>query len=439
MNICVVGTGYVGLVTGACLAELGNTVWCIDVDTEKIKLLKEGIIPIYEPGLQDIVIKNIEEKRLYFDTEIENGIRKATICLIAVGTPEGEDGSADVSHVVNVAECIGQNMNHYMLVVNKSTVPVGTADRVRDIITKKLTERQLIDIEFDVVSNPEFLKEGTAVEDFMSPDRIIIGADTPRAIKIMNQLYLPFVSRQNRILVMDIRSAELCKYASNAMLATRISFMNEMAQICDQVGADIMKVRTGMAADQRIGSHFLYPGVGYGGACFPKDVKELIQMGNRHGIQMKVIKAVEEVNKRQAVYFLNKIIKYYNGEIAGKKFAVWGLAFKPQTDDMREAPSISIIRELFRMGAKINVYDPKSMKTAKKIFADLSISYVNNMMDVLEDADALLLITEWRQFRQPDFERIKELMRTPLIFDGRNQFDPEIMRQLGIEYFCIGR
>jgi len=442
LRICVIGTGYVGLVTGTCFAEMGNEVWCIDIDQKKVDMLNSGQVPIYEPGLQELIAKNKKNKRLYFSTNLEEGIKDALFCFIAVGTPPGEDGSADLTYVLGVAKQIGSLMNSYSIVVNKSTVPVGTGEKVRQTIYNELVSRSMQHVEFDVVSNPEFLKEGSAIEDFMRPDRIIIGADNVRVAELMKQLYDPFVRNQHPLYIMDIKSAEITKYAANAMLATRISFMNEIARLCDQVGADVANVRVGIGSDQRIGMPFLYPGIGYGGSCFPKDVKALIRTGNEYGLPMEVITAVDSANEIQKSYIVNMILKKYNQNIQGKKFGIWGLAFKPQTDDMREAPAIVVINELIRHGAAVMVYDPEAMEQAKAIFVDYGeekIVYAENMMQVAKDVDALILLTEWREFRQLDFKTIKSDMNEAVFFDGRNQYDPNKMKELGFEYYCVGR
>jgi UDPglucose 6-dehydrogenase len=440
MKICVVGTGYVGLVTGACFAETGNTVWCVDTNEVKIRNLQAGILPIYEPGLKEMVERNVKEGRLKFSVNIRPALENTVFCFIAVDTPLGKDGSADLSQVMNVAQMIGRTMQHYLIVINKSTVPVGTAQKVWDIINRELSSRDLA-IEFDVVSNPEFLKEGTAIKDFMRPDRIVIGTDNVHTAELIKQLYEPFVRNQHPLLIMDINSAEITKYAANAMLATRISFMNEIARLCDKVGGDITNVRKGIGTDRRIGMRFLYAGTGYGGSCFSKDVKELINTGRIHGLDIEIATAVDRVNEQQKSYLVEMISKKYGNNLTGKRFAVWGLAFKPQTDDMREAPSIVIIQSLLNMGATITAYDPEAMMQAEKVFAmDVNrIRYAGSMLDALDDADALLLITEWRQFQQPDFGEIKRRLKEPVIFDGRNQYESSQMANLGFEYFCIGR
>ncbi|SFM05326.1 UDP-glucose dehydrogenase family protein [Pelosinus propionicus] len=441
MNICVIGTGYVGLITGTCFADMGNKVWCVDIDAQKIKKLKQGKIPIYEPGLQELVTKNMQEGRLEFTSAIKDGIKDALFCFIAVGTPTGIDGVADISAIQAVANKISINMDKYLIIVNKSTVPVGTASQIRNIIKEQLKARKREDLEFDIVSNPEFLKEGAAIEDFMHPDRIVIGTDNIRTAELMKQLYEPFVRNQNPILIMDITSAELTKYAANAMLATRISFMNEMARLCDQVGGDIAHVRLGIGTDRRIGMPFLYAGAGYGGSCFPKDVKAIINTGSENGVSMDIIAAVEKVNENQKYYLVEMLLKRFGEDLTGKKFGVWGLAFKPQTDDMREAPSIVIIRELLFRGATVTAYDPEAIEQAKKVFADCEqhIQYVDDSKKAIQNVDALIVITEWRQFRQPDLNELKCHMKSPIIFDGRNQYKPNIMKENGFEYYCIGR
>lgn len=441
MNLSIVGTGYVGLVTGTCFAEMGNTVWCIDIDEAKIENLKKGILPIYEPALEEMVSRNYKEGRLHFTTDYAQAVPQSKICFIAVGTPPGEDGSADVSYVLAAARSIAQQIKEYTVIVDKSTVPVGTSEKVRDAVQKVLDDRQ-VKIGFDVVSNPEFLKEGVAVDDFLRPDRVVIGTDSEQARSIMQELYEPFVSNGHPLLVMDIKSAEITKYAANAMLATRISFMNEIAKLCDTLGGDVKAVRQGIGTDSRIGMSFLYAGCGYGGSCFPKDVKELIAVGKRNNIDMKIAQAVEQVNEEQKHILVQQIIKKYGENLTGKTFALWGLAFKPQTDDMREAPSIVIINELVKRGAHIRAYDPEAYQTAKHYLnhiAHTALSYEKDMWMPLSSADALILVTEWKQFRQPDFDKIKQSLKTPVIFDGRNQYSITLMKELGIEYHCIGR
>lgn len=440
MNVCVVGSGYVGLVAGACFADSGNEVTCVDIDKNKIDGLNNGIIPIYEPGLDQLIVKNVKEERLFFTTDIESAVKKAAVCFIAVGTPPGEDGSADLKYVLEVARSIGRHMDSYKVIVDKSTVPVGTADKVEAAVAEVLEERGET-IGFDVVSNPEFLKEGAAIDDFMKPDRVVIGVDSgSRAEELMLELYEPFVRTDNPIIIMDVKSAEMTKYAANAMLATRISFMNEVANLCEKVGADVSNVRKGIGSDSRIGHSFLFPGVGYGGSCFPKDVKALIKTGIEESYHFKLLSAVEEVNELQKKVLINKVINYFDGaeNLKGKKFAVWGLSFKPKTDDMREAPSIVIINSLLAMGAEVAVFDPVAEEEARTIFGD-KISYESHNYDALSGADALLVVTEWNEFRRPNFERMKSLMNSPLIFDGRNIYKPAEMKKLGFQYFSIGR
>lgn len=439
MKVTVVGTGYVGLVSGTCLAEVGNDVLCLDVDPEKIRILNEGGIPIFEPGLQEMVRRNVEAGRLHFTTDVEAAVRHGTIQFIAVGTPPDDDGSADLQYVLSAARNIGRLMTDYKVVVDKSTVPVGTGDKVKSAIADELKKRG-VDIPFGIVSNPEFLKEGAAVEDFMRPDRVVIGADDEQAILLMRALYAPFQRNHERLIVTDIRSAELTKYAANAMLATRISFMNEMANLAEKLGADIEMIRQGIGSDPRIGYHFLYPGCGYGGSCFPKDVKALIKTASDDaGIKLKVLTAVEEANDDQK-HILTAKLKARFGDLKGKHFALWGLAFKPNTDDMREAPSREIIADLFAAGATVTAYDPVAMHEASRIFGDDSrLSYANAPMEALDEADALLIVTEWKEFRSPDFDAIKARLKNPLIIDGRNLYDPKFVRAMGIEYLAIGR
>ena len=435
MNICVVGSGYVGLVTGACLAENGNDVICVDVDARKIKALKKGKIPIYEPGLEGIIQRNTRDGRLKFTTDLAEGVKPSLINLIAVGTPPNEDGSADLQHVLSVATAIGKVMDSYKIIVTKSTVPVGTAELVRKALAQETSQ------EFDVVSNPEFLKEGAAVGDFMKPDRIIIGCDDVRVAEIMKELYSPFVRTGNPIVATDIKSAEMIKYAANAMLATRISFMNEMANLCERVGADIEMVRRGISADSRIGQSFLFPGAGYGGSCFPKDVKAIIRTAESQQYSMEILKAVEKVNKSQKEILIHKLFEHFRKigqEIKGKTFAVWGLAFKPQTDDMREAPSVVIINRLLAKKALVRAHDPAAMDRAKEIYGK-KVHFCSNNYDCLKEADGLIVVTEWNEFRRPNFDRIKELLKIPAIFDGRNLYDPKLMRERGFDYYCIGR
>ena len=432
MRITVIGTGYVGLVAGACLADMGNDVICVDNNDEKLKKLEQGIIPIYEPGLEELVKSNVLENRLNFTSDIDMAVKKSEVCFIAVGTPQDEDGSADLHYVLGVAEEIAKAMNGYKVIVDKSTVPVGTAEKVAEIIRKHT------DYDFDVVSNPEFLKQGNAVDDFLLPDRVVIGSNSEKATAIMQDIYSPFFRTGNRVIVMDVKSAEMTKYASNSFLATKISFMNEIAQLCEKVGANAEMVRVGMSTDSRIGNKFLFPGLGYGGSCFPKDVKALIKTGADNGIDMNIIKSADETNKQQRQLFINKIIAKFGEDLTGKTFAVWGLAFKPKTDDMREAPAITIINDLLNRGAKVQAYDPKAMNSAKYHFQN-RITYAKSSYEALNNADALLLLTEWNEFRRPDMDRIKELLKTPIIFDGRNQYNMERTVQRGFEYVCVGK
>ena len=432
MNLTVIGTGYVGLVAGACLADMGNTVICIDNNEEKLEKLSKGVIPIYEPGLEELVLTNVAENRLFFSSDISEAVKKSKVCFIAVGTPQREDGSADLTCVYDVAKSIALNMNEYKVIVDKSTVPVGTAEKLTEYMKQFTSE------EFDVVSNPEFLKQGNAVEDFLKPDRVIVGSDSEKATKIMQEIYSPFLRTSSGVLFMDVKSAEMTKYASNSFLAAKISFMNEIANLCEKVGANIDNVRIGMSKDSRIGNKFLFAGLGYGGSCFPKDVKALIKTGEENGCKMTVISAVDEVNKKQREIFIQKIVSKYGVNLSGKTFAVWGLAFKPKTNDMREAPSITIIEALLKMGAKVQAYDPKAMDIARNIFGN-RIIYTQNSYDALKDADAMLLLTEWNEFRYPDFTKMKKLMKTPVIFDGRNQYGVEKLSEEGFEYHPIGK
>ncbi len=444
MNISVIGTGYVGLVTGTCFAEMGHNVICVDIDEKKITNLKNGIMPIYEPGLEEMVIKNANENRLHFTTDIKQAAEKSSIHFIAVGTPPGADDAADLRFVLAVARQLGETMTaDYNVIIDKSTVPVGTADKVHAIVAQEIKNRNLT-IEFDIVSNPEFLKEGTAIDDFMNPDRVVIGADSERGGKIMHGLYAPFTPSHERILVMGVRGAEMTKYASNAMLATKISFMNEVSELCEKLNVDIEDVRLGMGSDSRIGYEFIYPGCGYGGSCFPKDVKALVRMAVENGVPSNVLDAVEARNQRQKESMFVKINKFYNGDIAGKTFGLWGLAFKPGTDDMREAPSLQIINDLVNAGAKIRAYDPVAKQTASidiphEWLADGRVEILDDQYQALENTDALILATEWKQFRNPDFNHIKAKLTMPVIFDGRNQYDPELMTDRGITYLGIGR
>ena len=439
MKVTVIGTGYVGLVTGACLSEMGNHVVCLDLDEAKIQLLNNGNIPIHEPGLKVVVDRNVAAGRLQFTTDVAAAVAHGTLQFIGVGTPPDEDGSADMQYVVAAASNIGRYMTDYKVIVDKSTVPVGTADRVRATVTAALQTRGLT-MEFAVVSNPEFLKEGAAVDDFMRPDRIVLGADDERAILLMRALYQPFVRNHDRIQIMDVRSAELTKYAANAMLATRISFMNELALLAEKVGADIEQVRKGIGSDQRIGTHFLYAGTGYGGSCFPKDVKALLHTGHQNGIALKVLAAVEAANDRQKYVLVDKVTDRFGDDLSGRIFAIWGLAFKPNTDDMREAPSRVILAELSRRGASLRAYDPIATAQAKKVLGHLSrLEFVASQAAALEGADALIIVTEWREFRTPDFDNIKAALKQPVVFDGRNLYEPHFMRDLGIEYHAVGR
>ena len=440
MKIVVIGTGYVGLVSGTCFSEMGNKVTCVDIDTTKIENLKEAILPIFEPGLEPMVKKNIERGTLRFTTDLNEALTDAEIVFIAVGTPMGDDGSADLQYVLNVAENIGKLMQKRLIVVDKSTVPVGTADKVKATIQKELDTRGL-NLEFDIVSNPEFLKEGAAINDFMKPDRVVIGYESNYALEKMKQLYTPFCMSHERFIAMDIRSAEMTKYAANAMLATKISFMNEIANICEKVGADANQVRIGIGSDNRIGYSFIYPGCGYGGSCFPKDVKALKKIAEDHNYVPKLITSVEEVNDAQKLVISEKIVKKYGTDLTGKVFAVWGLAFKPGTDDMREAPAIYIIKELVKRGAKIQAYDPKAMEEAQIFYLKdvKNVAYLNSKYDTLNNADAMLLLTEWKEFRSPDFEEIKKQLKTPVIFDGRNQYNIFNLEEKGFEYYQIGK
>ena len=439
MKVTTIGTGYVGLVTGACLAEMGNHVVCLDVNAEKIRILNEGGIPIHEPGLDAVVKRNVEAGRLQFTTDVDAAVNHGTILFIAVGTPPGEDGSADLQYVLAAARSIGQRMTDYKVVVDKSTVPVGTADKVRAAIAEELARRDA-KVGFAVVSNPEFLKEGAAIEDFMKPDRIVVGSDDEQATLMMRALYAPFTRSHDRLFVMDVRSAEFTKYAANAMLATRISFMNELALLAEKVGADIELVRRGIGSDPRIGYQFLYAGAGYGGSCFPKDVKALVRTGREYDQELKVLNAVEEANDRQKLVLVDKIVARFGEDLAGKRFALWGLAFKPNTDDMREAPSLVIIEELVKRGAAIAAYDPVAMSEASKMLAQVQgVSFCERAEHALADSDALVIVTEWKEFRTPDFDRIKSELKQPVVFDGRNLYEPALMSTLGIEHHAIGR
>ncbi|MBT2868280.1 UDP-glucose/GDP-mannose dehydrogenase family protein [Chromobacterium violaceum] len=439
MKVTVIGSGYVGLVTGTCLAETGYHVCCLDVDPRKIEILQSGGIPIFEPGLEDMVKRNVAAGRLHFTTDVAASVAFGEVQFIAVGTPPDEDGSADLQYVLAAARNIACHMTDYRVVVDKSTVPVGTADKVRAAIADELAARGA-DIPFSVVSNPEFLKEGAAIDDFMRPDRVVIGADDERSAEIMRRLYKPFQRNHERVLLMDVRSAELTKYAANAMLATRISFMNELANLAETMGADIEQVRLGMGSDPRIGYHFLYPGVGYGGSCFPKDVKALVQTAKENGHTLRVLTAVEEANEVQKLRLVEKVVARFGENLSGRRFALWGLAFKPNTDDMREAPSRVIVEELTRRGAEIVAFDPVAAHEAQRVMTGVNgIAFADDMMKALQDADALLIVTEWKMFRAPDFEAIRHSLKQPLIFDGRNMYDPAWLREQGFDYHAIGR
>ena len=440
MKVTAIGTGYVGLVTGACLAEMGNHVVCLDVNPEKIRILNNGEIPIHEPGLLEVVRRNVAAGRLQFTTDVDMAVQHGTLLFIGVGTPPDEDGSADLQYVVAAARSIGQRMTDYKVIVDKSTVPVGTADKVRAAIKEELVKRGLGDMAYAVVSNPEFLKEGAAVEDFMKPDRVVVGSDDEQATLLMRALYAPFNRTQDRMLVMDVRSAEFTKYAANAMLATRISFMNELALLAEKVGADIELVRRGIGSDPRIGYQFLYAGAGYGGSCFPKDVKALVKTAADTGIPLKVLTAVEEANEHQKRVLVEKVVARFGADLKGRRFAIWGLAFKPNTDDMREAPSLVVIDELTKRGATVAAYDPVSMpETARILGPRDDVALVDRADAALQGADALLIVTEWKEFRTPDFDAIKSALKAPVVFDGRNLYDPKLMKTLGIEYSGIGR
>ena len=436
MNIAIIGTGYVGLVTGTCFSEMGVNVTCIDIDEQKIANLNKGIVPIYEPGLEDMVQKNAAAGRLRFSTDLSVCLDETDIIFNAVGTPPDEDGSADLQYVLNVARTVGQHINKYLLVVTKSTVPVGTALKVKQTIQSELDKRG-VNVPFDVASNPEFLKEGSAIKDFMSPDRVVVGVETERARELMDRLYKPFLINNYRIIFTDIPSAEMIKYAANAMLATRISFMNDIANLCGLVGADVNMVRRGIGSDSRIGTKFLYPGCGYGGSCFPKDIKALIKTASENGYEMQVLKAVETVNERQKELLFNKLYKHYKNNLAGKNVALWGLAFKPETDDMREAPSLVIIDKLLQAGCTVKVYDPISMDECKRRLGN-SVQYAKDMYEATLDADALILLTEWKEFRMPAWSILKKSMKHPLVIDGRNIYDKKELKEHGITYYCVG-
>ncbi|QCD52078.1 UDP-glucose dehydrogenase family protein [Campylobacter sp. RM16192] len=437
MKIAVIGTGYVGLVSGACLAKIGNSVICVDVNKEKINDLKQGIVPIYEPGLTEMVAECFTNETLKFSTDIKEALNHANVLFIAVGTPMGANGQADLKYVLQVAKSIGENMIKPLIVVDKSTVPVGTAEKVQNIISDELGKRNL-DIKFEVVSNPEFLKEGAAIEDFLKPDRVVVGSNGGWAEEIMREIYAPFMKNHDRFIAMDVKSAEMTKYAANAMLATKISFINEIANICERVGADVNLVRKGIGSDSRIGYSFIYAGCGYGGSCFPKDVEALIYTAKQNDFEPKLLNAVEERNKAQKRVLFDKIFKYFNGNLKDKKIAIWGLAFKPNTDDMREASSLTLINLLENAGANIVAYDPKAVNEAKKYLTHSKIKYTKSKYDALDDADALVLVTEWSEFRSPDFDGMKKRLKNPLIFDGRNQYNSKSLKDLGFTYFQIG-
>lgn len=432
MKVCVVGTGYVGLVAGTCLAEMGNDVICVDNNLEKLSQLEKGIVPIYEPGLEELIKVNVSEGRLNFTSNLKEAVQKSLVCFIAVGTPQGEDGQADLKYVYEVAKSIGQSINDYKVIVDKSTVPVGTADAVSKII------KEQTNIEFDVVSNPEFLKQGAAVDDFLKPDRVVIGSNSQKATEIMQELYSPFLRTGNPVIIMDVKSAEMTKYAANSFLAVKISYANEIANICEQVGADAEMVRIGMCSDKRIGSQFLFPGLGYGGSCFPKDVKALLKTAKDNNCDYQLLQAADDVNKKQRQVFINKILNKFGNDLSGKTFAVWGLAFKPKTNDMREAPAITIINALLERGAKVQAYDPKAVESAKEIFGN-KITYSKSAYEALNDAECMLLLTEWNEFRRPDFDKIKSLMKGNVIFDGRNQYNSKRLLKKGFEYYQIGK
>ncbi len=438
MKISVIGSGYVGLVAAACFSEMGNIVQCVDIDEEKIKNLRKGIVPIYEPGLSNLILKNSKLRHISFTVSLEEGISNSEIIFIAVGTPMGEDGSADLQYVKAVAKDIGKIIDEPVIIVNKSTVPVGTADIVREIIKDQLIERN-VNIDFDVVSNPEFLKEGAAIDDFMKPDRVVVGANNSRSMLKMKELYAPFTLNHDRFIEMDVRSAEMTKYAANAMLATKISFINEIANICEKVGADVNNVRIGIGSDSRIGYKFIYPGCGYGGSCFPKDVRALVNIANKNNYNAELISAVESVNNRQKLILTKKVEEEFGSDLGGLKFGIWGLSFKPETDDMREAPSIEIIKHLYSKGASINAYDPKAVHEAKHYLKDIPVHYFDNKYDVLNQVDALILITEWKEFRSPDFATVKSLMKGNVIIDGRNQFLIEQLDNYNLKYYQIGK
>ena len=437
MKIAIVGTGYVGLVSGTCFAEMGTEVYCVDVDAKKIENLNKGIMPIYEPGLEEMVLRNQKAGRLHFLTDLSACLNEVEVVFSAVGTPPDEDGSADLRYVLEVARTVGKHMDKYLTIVTKSTVPVGTAQKVRHVIQEEL-DRRGSTLTFDVASNPEFLKEGAAIKDFMSPDRIVVGVESERSKELMSRLYRPFLLNNFRVIFMDVPSAEMTKYAANAMLATRISFMNDIANLCERVGADVNMVRKGIGSDVRIGHRFLYPGCGYGGSCFPKDVKALVKTAADHGYPMRILQAVEEVNEAQKGILYRKVSDYFQGDLKGKRIAIWGLAFKPETDDMREAPSLVVIHKLLEAGCDIYAYDPVAMPESKRRIGD-AIHYAKDIYDAVIEADALLLFTEWKEFRMPSWTAIKKLMKNPLVIDGRNIYEPREMEEYGFEYHCIGR
>lgn len=437
MKVAIVGTGYVGLVTGTCFAEMGTEVYCVDIDSRKIDNLKKGIIPIYEPGLEEMVRRNVQAERLHFTTELKECLNEVEVLFSAVGTPPDEDGSADLKYVLDVARTIGRYMTKYLLVVTKSTVPVGTAQIIKQTIQHELDLRG-VDLSFDIASNPEFLKEGTAISDFMSPDRVVVGVESERAEALMSKLYRPFLLNNFRVIYMDVPSAEMTKYAANAMLATRISFMNDIANLCEIIGADVNMVRKGIGTDERIGSRFLYPGCGYGGSCFPKDVKALVRTGVDNGYPMRILQAVEDVNEMQKTILFQKLYKHFDGDLEGKKIALWGLAFKPETDDMREAPSLVLIDKMVEAGCEVTAYDPIAMAEAQRRI-DGKVLYAKDIYDSVVDADALVLVTEWKEFRMPSWNAIKKLMRVPLVIDGRNIYDKAELSENGFTYYCIGR
>jgi UDPglucose 6-dehydrogenase len=439
MKLTIFGSGYVGLVTGACLAEVGNDVLCVDIDENKIDMLRRGESPIYEPGLADMLQQNMQAGRLRFTTDAGEGVAHGLFQFIAVGTPPDDDGSADLKYVQAVARSVGEHMDSYRVIINKSTVPVGTADRVRETIAEVLAERQA-EVDYDVVSNPEFLKEGAAIEDFMKPDRVVVGTDNPRTAELLKALYAPFNRNHDRVMIMDVRSAELTKYAANAMLATKISFMNEIANLAECLGADVESVRLGIGSDPRIGYHFIYPGCGFGGSCFPKDVKALASMARRADYAAELIEAVESVNDRQKRVLFDKIVRHFDGQLRGRTFALWGLAFKPNTDDMREAPSRVLMELLWEAGAKVRAYDPEAGEEAGRIYGQRSdLVLCRDPYDALQQADGLAICTEWRVFRSPDLERIKSTLREPVVFDGRNIYDPKVVTAMGLRYYGIGR